>query len=132
MAVPISGGPTAGLTSIGFRDADHGVAFGGDVAKADLASENVLRTMDGGVSWRVAARAPLAGAVFGGVYLPATNALIAAGPGGLAYSPDEGTAWVRIDTLVYWSVGAASARAAWAVGPGGRITAISFGPMGGH
>lgn len=130
--VPIPGGPTAGLTSISFRDAHHGVVFGGDVAKADLAAENVLRTTDGGVTWRIAARAPLAGAVFAGVYLPTTNALLAAGPGGLAYSPDEGTAWVRFDTLAYWSVGAASPRAAWAVGPGGRITAISFGPTGGH
>ena len=42
-----------------------------------------------------------------------------------AFSRDEGATWTAIDATNYWSVGAASPSAAWAVGANGRITKLS-------
>src|SRR5687767_3839545 len=48
---PIPAGPSAGIYSIAFRDALHGIVVGGDYAKEDLALENVAVTDDGGKTW---------------------------------------------------------------------------------
>ena len=50
--------------------------------------------------------------------------VVAVGPGGSAWSADDGATWVTIDTLNYWSVGFASPRAGWAVGTRGKITRL--------
>jgi photosystem II stability/assembly factor-like uncharacterized protein len=101
----------------------------------DAFTDNIALTDDGGSSWTLASRPPFAGAIYGGAYVPGTGArgeepaaLLAVGPGGAAYSLDEGATWAPIDQLSYWGVGAASPRAAWIVGPEGRITKVSFAP----
>ncbi len=129
-ATPVAAGPSAGLTAVAFRDAEHGVALGGDVAQPGGTGDNVAVTDDGGRTWRKAARPPFSGAVFGAVYAtgvdPAT--LVAVGPGGLALSRDDARSWVLADTLPYWSVGFGAGSAGWAVGPAGRITRIELSP----
>jgi photosystem II stability/assembly factor-like uncharacterized protein len=133
--LPIVGGSGAGAFSITFWNDEHGIVFGGDLNQPDAFTDNIALTDDGGSSWTLASRPPFAGAIYGGAYVPGTGArgeepaaLLAVGPGGAAYSLDAGATWAPIDQLSYWGVGAASPRAAWIVGPEGRITKVSFAP----
>jgi photosystem II stability/assembly factor-like uncharacterized protein len=123
---PIVRGSAAGIASLAFRDDLHGVALGGDIGRVDSRTDNVAITSDGGRTWTLGGRPPFTGAVYGSAYVPNTSppALVGVGPRGLAYSLDDGMSWTAIDTLNHWSVGFASARAGWAVGPNGRITKI--------
>ena len=53
--------------------------------------------------------------------------VVATGPGGAAWSPDEGDAWFVLDGVAnYWAVGFADERTGWLVGTGGRILRIDF------
>jgi photosystem II stability/assembly factor-like uncharacterized protein len=133
--LPIVGGQAAGAFSITFWDDENGIVFGGDLNQADAFTDNITRTRDGGRTWTLATRPTFPGAVYGGAHVPGTGdpgaapaALLAVGPGGAAYSLDAGTTWAPLDQLSYWGVGAASPRAAWLVGPNGRISKVSFAP----
>jgi len=143
---PIVGGPTAGITSVAFWDASHGLAFGGDVSELEERGDHVAATNDGGRTWTVGGRTRLKGPVYGGVVIPAstpgkssaggrafaagsssaTGAAFAVGPGGADYSLDRGASWQTANDASYWSVAFNSAGAGWAVGPEGRITRFSF------
>ncbi len=84
-------------------------------------------TSDGGHTWESRAAPRSKQGIWGGAYVPGANptAIVAVGPGGAAYSRDEGDTWITIDKFDYWSVGFASPRAGWAVGAKGRITKLS-------
>lgn len=125
-AVPLVGGTASGVAALAFRDTLHGVALGGRIAAGADTNNHVAVTRDGGESWTPAGRPPFPGAVFGAVYVPQAvpPVLVAAGPGGLALSRDDGATWRGFSTDAYWAVGFASPRAGWAVGPRGRITRI--------
>ncbi len=126
-ATPIAAGNFAGIASVAFRDTLHGIVLGGKLGSPSEFSDNVAVTVDGGRTWRLAGRPGFSGAVYGGAMVPGRpGSVIAAGPRGLAYSPDDGTTWTTLDTLAYWSVGFASPRLGWAVGPAGRVTRIRF------
>jgi len=95
---PIPGGASAGIYSIAFRDALHGIVVGGDYAKEDLALDNVAVTDDGGKTWRLA---PGVGGFRSVVtYVPASGglALLAVGPSGSDWSTDDGRTWTAIPT----------------------------------
>jgi hypothetical protein len=85
----------------------------------------VALTDDGGATWTVTGRPTFSGAVFGGAYVPDTHTVIAAGPKGLDYSSNDGALWNNLSANAYWGLGLAS-RAGWAVGPGGRVTKVSW------
>ncbi|HYJ80009.1 MAG TPA: hypothetical protein VEW03_10430 [Longimicrobiaceae bacterium] len=125
--VPIPAGEAAGIASLAFRDGRHGAALGGDIGDPAGRGDAVALTADGGRSWTRGARPGFPGAVYGAAYAPGarTPVLAAVGPGGLEVSTDGARSWVRADTAAYWSVGFASPRAGWAVGPGGRITRLA-------
>ena len=54
-------------------------------------------------------------------------AVVATGPGGAAWSPDDGGEWVLLDGVEnYWAVAFASPQAGWLVGTDGRILKLSF------
>lgn len=127
-APPLVGGEAAGIASVAFRDARHGVALGGDIAHPDVYAENVVRTADGGATWTPGGRLPFPGAVYGAAYVPGTQppVLTAVGPGGAAYSRDDGLTWTALDTLTYWSLTFAGPSAGWLVGPDGRIRQVRF------
>ena len=127
--VPIVGGAASGITAVAFRDARRGVAVGGALGRADERTDNVAITTDGGETWTRGGRLAMPGAAYGAVYVPGSREplLVAVGPKGADLSRDGGASWTSLDTLAYWSVGFASPRAGWAVGPGGRITRISLG-----
>ena len=48
---PLSAGSSAGIFSIAFRDARHGIVVGGDYTKESEAVDNIAVTSDGGVTW---------------------------------------------------------------------------------
>ena len=50
-ATPVATGPSAGIFSIAFRDALHGIVVGGDYKKETDAIANVATTDDGGAAW---------------------------------------------------------------------------------
>lgn len=124
--LPVVGGEGAGIASMIFRDSVHGIALGGEIGKPAARGDYVAITDDGGRSWTVGGRPTFAGAIYGAAYIPGVSvpAVVAVGPGGADFSADEGRSWARIDTTAYWSVGFASPRHGWAVGPRGRIVKL--------
>jgi photosystem II stability/assembly factor-like uncharacterized protein len=125
---PIAQGTaTSGGASVGFRDTLHGILGGGDVAAPDSFADNVARSDDGGRTWRLAARTPFPGAVYGLAYAGDSRTVVATGPSGAAWSTDEGDRWTLLDGVTnYWAVGFASPRSGWLVGTDGRILKIDF------
>jgi photosystem II stability/assembly factor-like uncharacterized protein len=118
-----AGNSAAGIFSVAFSDADHGVAVGGEYSKPKQAFDNVALTTDGGRTWRLA-RGPLPPGYMSAVaYVPGTGgrSLVAVGLAGTATSNDGGEGWTMIDTVAYNSVAFASRDDGWAVGPKGRI-----------
>ena len=129
----LQGRPTSGGASVAFRDTLHGMLGGGDIAAPDSFADNVARSSDGGRTWRLAARTPFPGAIYGLAYVPRAGdpTVVATGPGGAAWSADEGRSWTPLEGVRdYWAVGFASRRAGWLVGTEGRILRIGFGPEG--
>lgn len=154
-ATPIAHGTaTSGNFSVAFRDRRHGIVAGGDLATpGDRSSQNFARSRDGGATWTLTAPAPFPGAVFGTSYAiaapgrprdgepevepsdddlrdddQATGAVVVAtGPGGAAWSPDEGDSWFALDGVAnYWAVGFADEHTGWLVGTDGRILRIEI------
>ena len=127
---PIVHGPaSAGGASMDFRDARHGMLAGGDLADNTVPTNNVAVSADGGRSWELAAPTPWPGAVYGLSYVRGLGqrTVVATGPGGAAWSADEGGSWTLLPGVEnYWAVAFASEQAGWLVGTDGRILKISF------
>jgi photosystem II stability/assembly factor-like uncharacterized protein len=127
--LPLPGGEYVGIASVRFRDEATGAVLGGRIVPPYRALDNVAVTRDGGQTWSAASPVPTAShAVYGAAYVPGSRPplLVAVGPGGAAYSRDDGGSWAVLDTATYWSTAFASPRAGWMVGPGGRITHVRF------
>jgi photosystem II stability/assembly factor-like uncharacterized protein len=124
----VQGLPAAGGTTVAFRDAHHGIIAGGDIAEADPHTKNVALSSDGGATWELATPTPFAGSVYGLAYAPAggTRAVVATGPGGAAYSANEGRTWRQLPGVSgCWAVAFAD-RVGWLVGVEGRILKLTF------
>ena len=127
---PIAQGTgSSGGFSVDFRDPMHGILGGGELATpADFAAD-VARSSDGGKTWQLTSRVPFPGAVFGLSYVRGLGqtTVVATGPGGAAWTPDEGDTWVSLPGVEnFWAVAFASPQAGWLVGTQGRILKISF------
>jgi photosystem II stability/assembly factor-like uncharacterized protein len=123
---PLASGPSAGIFSVAFRDARHGVVVGGDYKKEDQAVDNAAFTADGGVTWRraeglsgfrsVVSHQPGAGPVW-----------IALGPTGGDVSLDDGRTWATLDAPGCHAFGfAPGGEAGFCVGEGGRIARLDW------
>jgi photosystem II stability/assembly factor-like uncharacterized protein len=139
-ATPIAGGTgTAGVFTVAFRNPSHGIIGGGDFGGAAIV-DNVARSSDGGKTWKLTAKAPVPGAVFGLAYAQGSGddeeeddeegspkTVVVTGPGGSAWTADEGDTWnLLAGATGYWAVAFASPRAGWLVGTEGRILKIGF------
>ena len=115
---------SAGIFSIAFRDAKHGVIAGGDFRQPNLRGRNLALTSDGGATWTVvdSATSP-AGFRSAVAFVPGTQGkkLVAVGLNGTDVSSDGGLTWASVDTMAYNSVAFASKAAGFAVGPMGRV-----------
>jgi photosystem II stability/assembly factor-like uncharacterized protein len=129
-ATPIVQGPaSAGGATIDFRDPHHGILAGGDLNDNTVPTNNVAVSDDGGQSWELATPTPWPGAAYGLSYVRGLGqrTVVATGPGGAAWSPDEGGSWNLLPGVEnYWAVAFASPQAGWLVGTEGRILKISF------
>lgn len=122
---PLAAGPSAGIFSIAFRDAKHGVIAGGDYRKEQEAVDNLAVTSDGGVTWTLVKGLSGFRSVVG--YVPGTKTLVALGPSGGDYSTDDGKTWTPItgpgfDTFSFVprkSIG-------WGAGAEGKIGKLVF------
>lgn len=129
--VPIEpqGTPTSGVVSIDFRDRFHGILGGGDVVASATPQLNVARSNDGGATWSLTTPTPFPGAVYGLSYVPGRNKLtvVATGPGGSAWTTDEGDAWTLLPGITNcWAVAFASWKTGWLACGAGRIFRIDF------
>ncbi len=121
---PIVHGPAAaGVFSVAFRDAKHGVNAGGDYEHPEQGGTNLASTQDGGKSWTAASVKQQK--YFSGITYIDTYQLVVVGPSGrgsiIVFSRD------RLFDL-RWQEGGFNAvaahpksRVAWAVGANGRI-----------
>lgn len=128
---PLIAGPSAGIFSLAFRDAKHGVIVGGDYKKENEALDNLAVTSDGGVTWTLvkglsgfrSVVAYVAGAPDGA----RSPALVAIGPSGADYSTDDGKTWRPIDGPGFDTVSFARDKAVgWGAGARGSIGRLMF------
>ena len=128
VATPLVTGEAAGVATLAFRDEQHGMALGGRILKPDDRSDSVSAvTGDGGETWTLVHRPTFSGAVYGSAVVPGIlGSVVAAGPNGLAWTANDGRSWTALSGSAYWAVGCVSRQACWAVGPGGRITRVTF------
>ncbi|HJZ78521.1 MAG TPA: hypothetical protein VKE51_42630 [Vicinamibacterales bacterium] len=119
-------GDSAGIFSVAFRDAGHGVVVGGDYRKELAAIDNVAWTSDGGTTWSLATDHGLSGfrSVVGFVAAaPSKTALIAIGPAGADWSNDDGRTWTAVASAGFDTFCVTrSGRIGWAAGTDGRIS----------
>ena len=124
---PLASGPSAGIFSIAFRDAKHGVIAGGDYRKESEAVDNLAVTNDGGSTWTLVKG--LSGFRSVVAYVPGakTPTLVALGPSGGDYSTDDGKTWTSItgpgcDTFSF----VPRKSTGWGAGANGSIGRLTF------
>ena len=122
-ATPIESGTSKGIFALTFVDSLAGFAVGGDHTARTIASDNILRTEDGGRTWSSAGSSLPAGVRYGAAVVPANGAtvLFAVGPSGSGYSEDGGASWRVIDHVHWNTVVFSPDGTGWVLGPEGRV-----------
>jgi photosystem II stability/assembly factor-like uncharacterized protein len=113
-------GAAAGIFSIAFADARHGMAVGGDYSKDKENAGNIVVTSDGGRIWTAPTTRP-AGFRSAVVYLVDRKTWIVAGTSGSDISVDGGATWKLFDSGSYNALSFVSGTTGWAVGGRGRV-----------
>lgn len=122
---PLAAGSSAGIFSIAFRDAKHGVVAGGDYRKEQEAVDNLAVTSDGGVTWTLVKG--LSGFRSVVAYVPGTKTLVALGPTGGDYSTDDGRTWTKIGGPGFDTFSFVPRRSiGWGAGAEGKIGRLSL------
>ncbi len=122
------GTSSAGVFSIAFADALHGVIVGGDYRKEQEPSDNIARSEDGGKTWTLDGVSRLRGFRSAVAYVPGSKgrSLIAAGPAGTDRSVDGGMTWTPIGDPGFHALGITpDGKAAWGVGEKGLIARLA-------
>lgn len=122
------GTPSAGIFSVAFRDARHGVIAGGDYRHPEAGGVNLALTEDGGKTWKPAAAKEQR--YFSGIaYVTEAGGLAAVGSDVSALSEDGLKSWQWFLPEGFNSVAASpDFRVAWAVGAKGKIAGARIGP----
>ena len=118
---PVAASASAGIFSVAFRDAHHGMIAGGDYRKEKDAVDNAAATADGGSTWtKISGLGGFRSAV---AAVPGSTASwLAVGPSGADISADDGQTWTAIPGDGYHAFSfARRGRAGWGVGESGRI-----------
>ena len=128
----VQGTSSSGGFSVAFRDPFRGILGGGELDPDLPQGPNVAVSSDGGKSWSTdgIGQNPFPGAIFGLTYVPGfgQRTVVATGPGGTAWSRDEGHTWTNLpaDVTGFWAVAFVGRKAGWLVGTEGRILKVSF------
>jgi photosystem II stability/assembly factor-like uncharacterized protein len=122
-STPLMAGPSAGIFSVAFRDALHGVVVGGDYRKELDATDNVAVTSDGGSTWTLVKDHALSGFRSVVAYEPGRPAtLIAVGPQGADWSTDDGHSWAPVGGPGFHTFSFSPAgRVGWGAGARGTV-----------
>jgi len=124
-ATPIvAGSSSAGIFSIAFSDALHGIVVGGDYRKEREPSDNVALTSDGGRTWAALGGVKLRSFRSGAVFIPGPRGreIIAVGPAGTDRSFDGGRTWAPLGDVGFHAVSVdKTGKSVWAVGEQGRL-----------
>jgi photosystem II stability/assembly factor-like uncharacterized protein len=108
----------AGIFSLAFSDASHGVAIGGDYMKPNESAGTIAITNDGGKTWSAGT---LPGYRSSLTYIASADVWFATGTGGTDYSVDGGSTWRP------WAPGDFNAFSdGWAVGSKGNIATLNL------
>ncbi len=115
---------SAGIFSLAFSDARHGIAVGGDYAKDSESRQNIAVTSDGGRTWTEPSLTKPSSAGPKGfrsaiMWLDAQKIWIATGTSGSDMSSD-GRTWKNFDAGS-WNALSASGGLVWAAGAKGRL-----------
>ena len=113
---------SAGIFSLAFSDASHGVAVGGDYMKPAESMGTVAITSDGGKTWSARVLPGYRSSV---VYV-GVDVWFSTGTGGSDRSMDDGNTWIP------WASGGFNAfDNGWAVGSGGKVAKwdLTFGSL---
>ncbi len=116
----------AGIFSLAFADALHGIAVGGDYSQPEASLHNIAITSDGGRTWAEPSGTPPAGFRSAVLYLPDARLWISTGTSGSDLSSDGGQTWRTFDSGAFNALAFATRDSGWAVGPKGRIAAIRW------
>lgn len=124
---PLATSASAGIFSIAFRDALHGVIVGGDYQKETEAVDNVAITRDGGLTWTLVKEKGLSG--YRSVVAPVPGqprTWLAVGPSGADVSSDDGRTWSPVKSEGYDTLSFAPGRpVGWAAGNRGRLARVN-------
>lgn len=129
---PLDSSASAGIFSIAFRDALHGVIVGGDYKQEGAAVNNVAITGDGGKTWQLVRERGLSGYRSAVKYLPGGGmSLVAVGPSGADVSSDDGKTWTPLaypaSVAGFDAISFAHGRdTAWASGNKGELAKLKF------
>jgi photosystem II stability/assembly factor-like uncharacterized protein len=125
-ATPLATGTAAGIFSVAFRDAQHGVVVGGNYQKESEAVDNAAITSDGGATWTLVDGHGLSGFRSVVAWLPgAAPALVAIGPTGADWSSDDGRTWTSVQSEGFDTFSVAADGTGWAAGARGRIARLT-------
>jgi photosystem II stability/assembly factor-like uncharacterized protein len=128
----VQGTANSGIFTVQFRDSRHGILAGGDLESSEAFSKNVAASNDGGKTWTLVSGTPFPGAAFGLSYVPVRagqnpRIVVATGPGGAAWTANEGRRWHLIpEVRDFWAVAFADLNHGWLVGTEGRIIKLVF------
>lgn len=123
---PIAGGAGAGVFSVRFRDARHGIAVGGDYTAPNVTANTAAWSADGGVTWTAASVLP-GGYRSGSTWVPGLcGVAIAVGPTGSDVTLDGGKKWATFDHWSFDAVQCPQPGVCWASGMGGRVAKLKF------
>lgn len=115
---------STGIFALAFRDAQHGVAVGGDYAHPTASpAPNILTTEDGGKTWQPSAHSDPPGLFFSGDAYPSTTSdatIWAAGSNGVNFRTPDGK-WHKQSDDNFNAIAFSSSRVRWAVGPKGAV-----------
>lgn len=125
-----AGAPSKGIFSLAFRDADAGVAVGGDYQAPDDATGCAAWTDDAGASWHSPEDGMGPSGYRSGVaFCAQAGVFFAVGRNGSDVSIDDGRTWRRFDDRPCQAIAfARGALEGWAVGAGGTIDRLRFVP----
>jgi photosystem II stability/assembly factor-like uncharacterized protein len=125
---PLAASASAGIFSIAFRDALHGIVVGGDYLKEAEAVDNVAVTADGGRTWTLVRDRGLSGFRSVVAYVPVDpGAAIAVGPQGADLTTDDGRSWTPIEGPGFHAFAfAPKSRTGWGAGAHGAIGRLSL------
>jgi len=121
---PIPTSQSAGIFSLAFRDATHGIAVGGDYQKETEAVDNAAITSDGGRTWTLSKG--LSGYRSAVAYLPRSkSSWLAVGPRGADVSHDDGQTWTPLTGAGFHAFTfAPRSRTGWGVGDRGTVARL--------